>query len=150
VFVLTDGERFRCSGSAYEHATPTPGTLEHGRGCVALSRLAIPRAARAAFAALETARTCLANKAVRVTGGPVFPQQSPTSPDGELIAGGSRGAAFIAFYADVGSARRLEPSIEGNARRFGGQVQRRGAVTVIWVHHPSGALRHAVRACVVA
>jgi hypothetical protein len=78
-----------------------------------------------------------------VTGGPVFPQQGPNSPDGELITTG----AFIAFYTHAHKAQRLEPGIKQNARRFGGQVVRHGAVTVLWIHPPASGLRNALSGC---
>jgi hypothetical protein len=97
--------------------------------------------------ALGTVRTCLSMKALRVRGGPVFPQQSPSSPDGELIVGNGSGGAFIAFYTDSMRARRLEPAVRQNARRFGGQVERHGAVTVVWIHPPPAGLRKSVLTC---
>ena len=80
---------------------------------------------------------------MRVTGGPVLPQQGPSSPDGELITGG----AFIAFYTDPRKAQRLEAAVKQNARRFGGQVVRNDAVTVLWIHPPASGLRSAVSVC---
>ena len=73
----------------------------------------------------------------------MFPEQWPGSPDGELITGG----AFIAFYTDPRKAQRLEPEVRQNARRFGGQVVRHGAVTVLWIHPPASGLRGAVSGC---
>jgi hypothetical protein len=102
------------------------------------------------FAVIQTTRTCLTVKALRVTGGPVFPQQSPSSPDGELIAGDRDGGAFIAFYTDASKAQRLEPDIRRNASRFRGLVERQGAVTVLWIHQPASSLRRAVLACAFA
>ncbi len=78
-----------------------------------------------------------------MTGGPVFPQQGPTSADGELITNG----ALIAFYTDQRKAAQLEPEVKQNARRFGGQVVRHGAVTVLWIQPPTNSLRTAVSRC---
>jgi hypothetical protein len=99
---------------------------------------------------MKTARTCLTKQGLRVSGGPVFPQQSPTSPDGELIIGTSRGAAFIAFYSSASRAAQLEPGVKENARRVRGRVERRGAVTVLLIRHPSPRLRQAVLTCAFA
>jgi hypothetical protein len=92
----------------------------------------------------------MTTKRFRVSGGPVFPQQSPTSPDGELIVGNGAGGAFIAFYTDAGRAARLEPEVRQNARHLGGQVERRGAVTVLWIRRPANGLRKVVLACAFA
>jgi hypothetical protein len=78
-----------------------------------------------------------------VTGGPVLPQQGQNTPDGELITNG----AFIAFYTDQRKAERLEPEVRQNARRFGGEVVRKGAVTVLWIRPPASALHNAVSGC---
>jgi hypothetical protein len=82
-------------------------------------------------------------KALPVIGGPVFPQQGPSSPDGELITRG----ALIAFYADSRKAQRLEPQVRQNARHFGGQVVGHRAVTVLWIHPPASGLRNVVSGC---
>ena len=78
-----------------------------------------------------------------MTGGPVFPQQGPNSADGELITEG----AFIAFYTNPHEAARLEPEVKQNAKRFGGQVDRNGAVTVLWIHPPASRLHDTVSRC---
>lgn len=58
--------------------------------------------------------------------------------------------AFIAFYTDTDKARRLQAGLMRNARRLGGQIERHGAVTVLWVHPPASGLRTAVHTCVSA
>jgi hypothetical protein len=98
---------------------------------------------RAVAARIAVARACLTRNGLRVTGGPVFPQQGPSSPDGELITRG----ALIAFYTGSRKAQQLEPEVRQNARRFGGQVVRHGAVTVLWIHPPASSLRNAVSGC---
>jgi hypothetical protein len=103
----------------------------------------MPASLRAVVERITAARACLTRKGLRVTGGAVFPQQGPSSPDGELITRG----AFIAFYTDSRKAQRLEPEVRQNARRFGGQVVRNGAVTVLWIHPPASGLRNAVSGC---
>lgn len=149
-FMLSDGRRFRCSGTEFSRSRPTPSALEHARGCVALAPLVIPASERAVITALESVRTCMTGKGLRVSGGPVFPEQSPTSADGELIVGNGAGGAFIAFYTDSSRAQRLEPLVRENAARFGGKVERRGAVTVLWIRRPAIALRKDVLACAFA
>jgi hypothetical protein len=92
---------------------------------------------------------CLLGQGLRVTGGPVFPSESqaPEGADGELIVGSGAGGAFIAFYRDASRAKRLEPDVAQNARRLGGQAERRGAVTVLWIRPPTSGLRKSMRAC---
>jgi hypothetical protein len=106
-------------------------------------------ALRTAFTALGKTRACLIKRGLRVVGGPVLPSGpfDPGSPDGELIVGSGADGAFIAFYGDAQRAQRLEPAAIGRAKRFGGQVERRGAVTVVWVRAPASGLRSSVDAC---
>jgi hypothetical protein len=150
VFVLMDGRRFRCLGSAFAGSTPSANALAHANACARLRRLVIPASSRAVFAAIGTARACLTAKGLRVSGGPVVPPDphSPRSPDGELIVGDVAGGAFIAFYKDPRKAQRFEPEVVRNAKRFGGEVERRGAVTVLWIRRPASDLRNTVKACV--
>jgi hypothetical protein len=108
-----------------------------------MSPLVIPASLRAVVARIAKDRACLTSKGLHVTGGPVFPRQGPNSADGELITDG----AFIAFYTDQRKAARLEPEVEHNARRSGGQVARKGAATVLWIHPPASGLRDTVSRC---
>jgi hypothetical protein len=150
VFVLTDGRRYRCTGPSFSRPpAPTPPALERAGACVTLRRLAVPAAARAAVAAIASARSCLTAKGLRVTGGPVVAAEAQ-SPDGELVVGDGTGGAFVAFYGDPARAERLEPAVKRNARRFAGAVERRGAVTVLWIRPPAGGLRERVETCVFA
>lgn len=103
----------------------------------------MPAGLRAVATRIAAERTCLTRKGLSVTGGPVFPQQGPNTPDGELITTG----ALIAFYTDGHNAQRLEPGIKQNARRFGGQVVPHGAVTVLWIHSPASGARNALSGC---
>ena len=52
-----------------------------------------------------------------------------------------------AFYLDPAKAKRFEPHLARDAQNFGGQVERRGAVTVVWTRPPTGDLRNSVQAC---
>lgn len=103
----------------------------------------MPASLEAVAARIAADRTCLTSKGLRVTGGPVFPQQGPNTPDGELVTNG----ALITFYTDRRKAERLEPEARQNARRFGGQVVRKGAVTVLWIRPPASGLRKVVSGC---
>jgi hypothetical protein len=143
VFVLSDGRRFKCSGAAFARSTPTPARLEHAKACVAISPLMLPASVRALVKRIAAARTCLTSNGLRATGGPVFPPQGPNSADGELITQG----ALIAFYTDQRKAKRLEPQVKQNAKRFNGQVVRNGAVTVLWIRPPARGLRNTVSRC---
>lgn len=147
VFVLSDGRRFRCP-PAFGIGRPTPGVsvLEHTKACTPLTPLTISASTHAVFARIAKTHSCLSKRGLRVIGGPVFPSQGPNTPDGELIVGEAAGT-FIAFYDNARKARRLEPQIRQNVKRFGGKVKRLGAVTVLWVHPPSSAQRNSVETC---
>ena len=143
VFVLTDGRRFKCSGPAFARSTSTPAKLEHAKACVIITPLMLPATVRALVKRIAAARTCLASNGLRVTGGPVFPPQGANSADGELISEG----ALIAFYTDQRKAKRLEPQVKQNAKRFNGQVVPNDAVTVLWIRPPARGLRNTVSRC---
>jgi hypothetical protein len=124
--------------------------LEHAKGCIRLRRLRISASVHAVAARIEVAKACLTKQGLRVTGGPVFPPgpEISSSPDGELVAGvAGAGGAFIAFYRSPAKAQRLEPEVIHNAKRIGGRVERRGAVTVLWIRPPSTGARNSVEAC---
>jgi hypothetical protein len=148
VLFLSDGERFRC---ASDFAEATAATLGHAKGCTRMLSLVLSPALHSLVARVAKARACLIAKGQRAIGGPVLPPAPPESdsPDGELIVGTARGA-FIAFYLDSRKARRLAAGIARNARRFGGAVERHGAVTIVWVHPPTSGRRDAVAACTAA
>lgn len=150
VLVLSDGQRFRCR-SAFEGSTPSARVLEHARGCARMQSLVIPPALRAVIAAIANTRTCLTTNGLRAIGGPVLPANpsGSSSADGELIVGSAISGAFVAFYTDPGKAQRLEPALMRNAARVGGQVERRAAVTVLWIRPPASEVRKAVEGCAV-
>jgi hypothetical protein len=89
----------------------------------------------------------MVNGGLRVVGGPVLPPQRPPSPDGELDVGNGSGGALIAFYGDPSEAEQFEPSIARRTKRIGAEVERHGAVTVVWIAAPA-TVRRGVRACV--
>src|SRR5260370_37751939 len=138
-FVLTDGRRYRCSGSAFARSTPSPSMLEHAKGCVQLRRIVMSASMRAVAAKIDVARACLTRNGLRVTGGPAFPPErsSPSSPDGELLAGTV--GAFIAFYTDPAKAQRLEPQGIQSAKRHGWRAEPPGAGRRLWIHPPSSS-----------
>jgi hypothetical protein len=147
VFVIADGRRFRCQGSGVGRPQPTASSLARAAGCVALRRLSISPASHAVFAALVRVRACLLGRGYQVVGGPVLPSQGPNAPDGELTVGTHPAVPVIAFYDDPLKAARLEPAVIRRAKRFGGHVERRGAVTVLWLQAPASALRARLQAC---
>jgi hypothetical protein len=58
--------------------------------------------------------------------------------------------AFVALYEDVRRARRYEPKIRSNVEAAGGEVERRGGVTVAWIGSPPRRLRARVNECAFA
>lgn len=147
-FVLTDGRRFKCHGRRFQGSPPNARELSHDKACTSLSRLVTPAPSRTAVATLAKTRTCLGNARLRVTGGPIPPARvAPRGLEGELTVGNETGGAYIAFFADPHTAAHLESALIHTARRFGGQVERRGAVTLVWYPPPPSALRGSVQAC---
>lgn len=131
--------------------TPTARVLEHTKGCVRLRSLALSSAVRRMIAMLDKTRSCLTGQRLRVLGGPVLPPvpSGSSSADGELVVGRGAGhIVFIAFYAKATRAQRLQAGLMRTARRFKGQVERHGAVSVLSIHPPSG-ISAAVQACVI-
>jgi hypothetical protein len=148
-FVLSDGRRFSCSPAFERRSRLSVSTLEHAKSCRRLSTLAIPAPARRIFTAIEKARTCLIARGRRVTGGPAFPP-NPTAPMGlvgELVVVNGAAPTFIAFYSNPSEAQQLEPEIVHNAKRLGAQLERHGAVTVLWSRPPTSQLRNRLEAC---
>jgi hypothetical protein len=143
-FVLPDGRRFNCNMASFQASVPTSGVVATSKSCVGLPRVSAPTASARVVKAIAKARACLTSGGLAVKGGPVPPEgHSPGGPEGELIVGG----AFIAFYADPRIAKRAEPEVLRNARGFGGEVVRRGAVTILWIGPPGNDLRTSVQAC---
>jgi hypothetical protein len=114
--------------------------------------LVIPAAVRGITAAIAKARSCLTAAGLHAVGAPVIPPNPPgsISADGEVVVSATPIAVFVAFYTDAAKAQRLESELTRNATRIGGQVERRGAVTVLWTRPPVAKLRHTVEACAFA
>jgi hypothetical protein len=150
-FVSRDGRRFKCLGRRFELSHPNASGLAHDKACTPLSRLPVQVVPSRLLTALARARACLTNHGFRVTGGTLGPgERTPSTPEAELIAGNRSDGAFIAFYTDSRSAQRIEPELTPFAHRFGGRVERRGAVTVVWIRPPASGLRTSVQACAFA
>jgi hypothetical protein len=148
VFVLADGRQFSCP-PRFAHAVQTASSLERSGLCRTIAPLQLSAAVRRVTAAIESTQTCLTSHKVRTIGNAVLPPlASPNSPDGELIAGYLPNGAFIAFYRNVEKAERLEPAVLRNARRLHSQIERAGAVTIVWVRPPTATLGRALQACV--
>jgi hypothetical protein len=103
----------------------------------------------AAIQKIEGARDCLTGKGWRVTGGPVLPAPTANVPaaDGELIVGSGRRGAFVVFSRDAEAAARRANAINRDALRIGGELQRRGPVTILWAHSPTSEQRSTLDAC---
>ena len=152
-FVLPDGQRFNCKMASFEASAPSVSDVEGNKSCVSLRPVSVPTASEHArvVEAIAKARACLTSHGLLLRGGPVPPAgHGPGGPEGELIVGNGTGGAFIAFYPDRHSAEGLEPEVIRNARGFGGLVERRGAVTVLWIRPPTSSLRMSVQACAFA
>lgn len=144
-FALSDGRRFACPESmALTH--PSAGDVVRARSC---SRLPPATGTPAGNAAVARVRHCLAVRRLRSRGGPAPSSgaREGSGPDGELVVGDAGTGAIAAFYPSARVARQLERGVRQRARRFGGQVERRGAVTVVWTRSPASAVRAAVRHC---
>lgn len=148
-FVLRDGRRFKCQGSAFEGSRPSASELADNKACVSLSRVAIPVVPRTVLIAMARVRTCLTNQGLQVTGGPVGPEGPgpPSGPYGVLnvssVVNVPTDTVLIAFDRHPRSAKRRKHHII----RSGAGEERRGAVTVEWLRTPASGLRTSVRAC---
>jgi hypothetical protein len=148
-YLLTDGRRFKCP-LRFSERRQTPTSLERARACRPLRPFHIPAAWKPVFTHLYAVQACLARKGVSTSGGPFLEGPRPrTRPIGELITK-TRPTAFIAFYTTARVAKRAEPQVLASARRIGGRVQRRGAVTVLWTKPPAARQRATAEACAFA
>jgi hypothetical protein len=148
VYVLSDGSRFRCP-MASSRSVQSVYSLEHAKACIRLTPIAIPPSWKPVFAAIEKARSCLARRGLRVTGGPSLgaPRHSPETPIGELVVINGNAPVLIGFYENSRVARQFEPTAIKNVKRVGGQLARHGAEIVIWSRPPKVPLRDATALC---
>ena len=129
-FVLPDRHAFKCNMASLGTSTPTAAEVEGDNKCVGLGLISVPTASASGVAAIAKAKACLEAGGLPVKGGPVPPEgHGPGGPEGELNTGG----ALIAFYADRRTAEQAESEVLREARRLGGTVEHRGAVTVLWL-----------------
>ncbi len=112
-------------------------------GCGALEHSS---AGASALTSPTQARACLTKAGFRARGGPPPPGDT-NAPDYELVIDGRGPGAFIAFYKQLARAKRYEPAIRKNAKRFGGAVEARGTTTIVWTKPPPEATRARVRGC---
>jgi hypothetical protein len=114
-----------------------------------MRRLVLPANIRAVSAAIAKTSACLNARGRRAGGGPVIPPDpyDGHAADGEVTLADGKTAGFIAFYRDARRARRLESEVAANAKHLGGEIERRGAVTLLWTRPPSRGLRQDMRAC---
>lgn len=115
-----------------------------GGGATSTSQLPVPDLG---LRSAEAARACLEHAGFGVLGGP-RPAGDKNAPNVELILNGNPAPAFIAFYRGEARAERYEPQLIRNAARFNGSVERRGAVSIVWVQKPQADLRRQVHTCV--
>ena len=97
----------------------------------------------------EQARACLTEQGFEVQGG----RSSPTdrdAPDVELTLSLDGQPVFIAFYATSGEAARKESEVRKSAADFGGSVERRDSVTIVWPPPPATPARETVEQCAFA
>jgi hypothetical protein len=100
-------------------------------------------------ASAPDAAKCLREKGARVSGDPARkPPGGDDAPDRELVAAVNATGAFIAFYATEAAAKRLEPGVRANAKRFKGVVVRDQNTTIVYTKKPSDDVRKRVEGCV--
>jgi hypothetical protein len=150
-FVLSDGKRFKCA----RQLTGSNGVALRAAGCVGLHALKLTTAQRSIGDEIARARACLAREGIRASGGAVLPNAPGVvsnagsgSPDGELVIS-AHDPAFVAYYGSVTKARRLQGAVIGNARRVGGEVERHGAITILWTAVPPTRELAVVQSCVL-
>ena len=133
----------------------TTMSLERDKGCVQLSRLVVPAATQAVFATIEKTRRCLTAKGLSVNGGLALrephPQGAMPPPrqgqsDGELRIDYGEGSVTIGYYENPTAAKRHEATVAQRVKSIGGQVERQGAVDILWIAPPPN-LRQRLKAC---
>jgi hypothetical protein len=166
--VLSDGQRYRCSSRFAQRLAPglTPTSVfEHAKACNQLSRLVIPAALRAVASRIGKVRICLSAHSLRVVGGLVFPvdRGAGYAPAGELDVSprktsstggvvlhgvGLPGDALVGFYTDARHAASSARRVMKNVNRVGGQLERAGAESILWLTPPPHAVRDIFKACI--
>lgn len=98
----------------------------------------------------EEARKCLVDDGFRASGGGIDTSDDANAPDGVVYTYSSGAHAQIAFYDDLARARKHEPEIHENAKRFDGEVVRIDRATIVWLRKPALGARMRVERCVTA
>ena len=96
------------------------------------------------------ARKCLDADGFQTTASSVDVREDPNAPNDAILAYLSGSHAEIAFYDDLARAKRYEPEIRENAKRFDGAVDRIGKATIVWLAKPSKDAADGVERCVAA
>jgi hypothetical protein len=134
--------------------------FEHAKACRQLSRLVIPAALRVIAARIGKVRACLSEHSLRVVGGLVFPvdRGAGYAPAGELDVSprettstgrvALRVDALVGFYSDARHAARSAQRVMKNVNRGGGQFERAGAESIVWLTPPPHAVRAIVQTCI--
>ncbi len=95
----------------------------------------------------ERVGACLKQEGYRLQGGAPGSTDSE-SPEYQIIFSGPRGGGYIGFYKNASRARRVAAQLRKNAQRTtGADVERHGAINVVWVDLPDQGARRRVRAC---
>lgn len=130
-------------------ATPTATQTAPAAGSTPSTTTgATPPGGAPARGPVDAVRECLADQGYRATGG-VRPSGTPDAPLYEILVAGPRGSAFIAFHRNLARARRYETRVRRNARRFdAAAVERKGAITTVWVELTDPQARERIRDCV--
>jgi len=137
------GWKLRTANGVERSGRVRPGPSPAGGGRAA------GRVSKATAAAGAQARTCLVRAGFRVTGGAV-PPSTASGPNYELIVGApGQLMAFVGLYNDSRRGDRLAPVLVANAGRFGGVLDHRGRVTVVWTHPPAPDTRIRLDRCVL-
>jgi hypothetical protein len=123
--------------------TATATTATTATGPAATTTPAAPRTER------ERVADCLRKLGYRLTGGaPQAP--GPDTPEYQIILDSRRGGGYIGFYKNVSRAQRITKRLRANAQRTtGADVERHGAINVVWVDLADAASRERVRGCLV-
>lgn len=95
------------------------------------------------------AARCLRRAGFRVATDALPHAQADEPNDGVLTLARGRYSAEVAYYEGLARAKRLEPSLRRNAKRFHGLVYRIARATVIWTGPPSDAAQSDADNCLM-